>query len=172
MYMARGAGLHPHLADSGPDTEQEVSEDALPPARVLFLCTHNSARSQMAEALLRHYGKGKVEVFSAGSEPSHVNPYAVRIMARRDIDISQARSKHLDQYCDQRFDYVITVCDRARDVCPVLPGDPEQIHWSFPDPAAVEGTEAEKLRAFEDTARQLTNRIQHLMILINRDRSG
>lgn len=172
LYLASGAGLHPALADSGTDTEQEVSEDALPPTRVLFLCTHNSARSQMAEALLRHYGKGKVEVFSAGSEPSHVNPYAVRVMAARGIDISQASSKHLDQYRDQHFDYVITVCDRARDACPVLPGAPEQIHWSFPDPAAVEGTEAEKLRAFEETARQLTTRIQHLMILIDRERRG
>lgn len=117
--------------------------------RVLILCTGNSARSQMAEGLLRALGGERVEVFSAGSKPSQVNPYAIRAMARRGIDISGQRSKHLNEFISQPFDYVITVCDNAAESCPLFPGKAERIHWSFPDPAAVQGNDDEILASFE-----------------------
>ena len=136
--------------------------------RVLFLCTHNSARSQMAEALLRHHGGGDVEVYSAGSEPSRIHPLAVRVMAESGIDVSGADSKSLDQFIGQDFDYVITVCDRANETCPVFPGDPERIHWSFDDPSAVEGDERERLRAFQDVRNLLNMRLQNWLLAVNR----
>ncbi len=165
LYFAAGEALHPTLGQMEEPSETEVE---LPPTRILFLCTQNSARSQMAEAITREMGKGRVEVHSAGTEPSRVNPYAVRCMEGHGIDISNQGSKHLNEYMGGTFDYVITVCDRARESCPVFPGDPERIHWSFRDPAAGEGTEEEKLKAFNQTARELTNRIQHLLIFIER----
>jgi arsenate reductase len=119
------------------------------PRRVLILCTGNSARSQMAEGLLRAIAGERVEVYSAGSKPSQVNPYAVRAMRRRGIDISGQRSKHLSEYLDQPFDTVITVCDQAAETCPVFPGRAQRIHWSFPDPAAAQGSDADIVSAFE-----------------------
>lgn len=116
--------------------------------RVLILCTANSARSQMAEGLLRHLAGDRLEVFSAGARPSVVNPYAVRAMAARGIDISGHRSKHLNEFLGEPFDYVITVCDAAAETCPVFPGRAERVHWSFPDPAAAEGDDAAVLAAF------------------------
>ena len=118
------------------------------PVRVLILCTGNSARSQMAEGLLRHDGGGRFEVHSAGTHPSHVRPHAVEAMREVGIDISGHRSKSVDELADQEFDYVVTVCDNAKESCPVFPGKTERIHWSFPDPAAVEGSEGERLAAF------------------------
>lgn len=116
--------------------------------KVLILCTANSARSQMGEGLLRHLAGDSVEAHSAGAKPSAVNPYAVRAMKERGIDISSQRSRHLSQYLDTRFDYVITVCDAAADACPNFPGPARRIHWSFPDPAAVSGDEATVLSSF------------------------
>lgn len=116
--------------------------------RVLILCTANSARSQMAEGLLRELGGEKVEVFSAGSEPWRVNPYAIEAMKQRGIDISGHRSKSLQEFIQQPFDYVITVCDNAAESCPMFPGKAERIHWSFPDPAAVTGSDDEILASF------------------------
>lgn len=136
---------------------------------VLFLCTHNSARSQMAEAILRDVGKGRVEVYSAGTHPTGVRPEAVQVMAEWGLDISRQRSRHLDELLGQRFDYVITVCDRAKESCPVFPGDSIRIHWSFADPASVDGPEATRVRAFRDTAMQLLTRIRLLLIVIDRD---
>lgn len=115
---------------------------------VLILCTANSARSQMAEGLLRHIAGDKLEVFSAGAKPSIVNPLAIQAMHQRDIDISHHRSKHLNEFLTQAFDYVLTVCDAAAETCPIFPGKAQRVHWSFPDPAAVAGTDAEKLAAF------------------------
>lgn len=117
--------------------------------RVLILCTGNSARSQMAEGLLRTLGGERVDVFSAGSKPSVVNPYAIRAMQKRGIDISGQRSKHLSEYLNQPFDFVITVCDQAAETCPIFPGKAQRIHWSFPDPAATQGSDEEILAAFE-----------------------
>jgi arsenate reductase len=130
------------------------------PVRVLFLCTHNSARSQMAEGILRHFGGARFEVYSAGTEPSGVNPLAVQAMHAAGIDISGQRSKGVSEYLGRDFDYVITVCDQANEACPVFPGDPQRIHWSFPDPSAVQGSDAQRLAAFERTARELTLRLR------------
>ena len=117
--------------------------------RVLILCTGNSARSQMAEGLLRSIAGDRIDVFSAGSKPSRVNPFAIQAMKERGIDISGQRSKDLSEYLNEPFDYVITVCDQATETCPIFPGKAQRIHWSFPDPAAVQGSDADILAAFE-----------------------
>lgn len=117
--------------------------------RVLILCTANSARSQMAEGLLREIAGDRLEIHSAGSQPSVVNPFAIAAMKRRGIDLSNHRSKHLNEFIDQSFDYVITVCDKAAQTCPVFPGKAERIHWGFPDPADAQGTGDEILASFE-----------------------
>lgn len=116
--------------------------------RVLILCTANSARSQMAEALLRHIAGDRLDIYSAGTKPSVVNPVAIEAMGAIGIDISGQRSKHLNEFLDMPFDYVITVCDNAAETCPVFPGLAVRIHWSFPDPAAVEGSNADRLASF------------------------
>ena len=102
--------------------------------RVLILCTGNSCRSQMAEGILRHYGGDKFEVESAGAEPSKVNELAIRVMKEIDIDISKHRSKHVKEFLGQHFHTIITVCDKANEVCPIFPGPSQRLHWSFPDP--------------------------------------
>ena len=117
--------------------------------RVLILCTGNSARSQMAEGLLRHLAGDRIDVYSAGSKPCVVNPFAIRAMAERGIDISGQRSKHLSEYLSQPFDTVITVCDQAAETCPLFPGKAQRLHWSFPDPASVHGSDSEILSSFE-----------------------
>lgn len=116
--------------------------------RVLFLCTHNSARSQMAEGLLRHLAGDRFEAFSAGTEATGVRPLAIRAMAEMGIDISSQQSKALNRYLGQPFDIIITVCDEANEACPVFPGAREQLHWSFPDPSAAAGTEEERLAVY------------------------
>jgi protein-tyrosine-phosphatase len=126
----------------------------------------------MAEGILHHLSGGRIEAFSAGSQPTSLHPLAVRTMAKMGIDISQQRSKHLDEFLDQSFDYIVTVCDRVREACPTFPGDPERVHWSFIDPAAVEGSEKDRYKAFGQVALQLTNRIRYLVILIEREKSG
>ena len=110
-------------------------------ARVLFLCTHNSARSQMAEGLLRYLAGDRFEVQSAGTEATHVRPLAIRAMDEIGVDISGQESKTLDHYLGEPFDYVITVCDDANEACPFFPGARSRLHWSLPDPSAAEGTE-------------------------------
>ncbi len=116
--------------------------------QVLILCTANSARSQMAEGILRHLAGDRVEVYSAGAKPSQVNPYAIEAMRERGIDISGQSSDHVNQYLEREFDYVITVCDKAAETCPLFPGPARRIHWSFPDPAAAAGDEDAVLHAF------------------------
>ena len=116
--------------------------------RVLILCTGNSARSQMAEGLLRSSGGHRFEVFSAGTNPSLVRPEAIAVMSELGIDLSGHRSKHVGEFDGQHFDYVITVCDDANESCPAFPGNTRRIHWSVPDPAAIEGSEQERLAAF------------------------
>ena len=128
--------------------------------RVLFLCTHNSARSQMAEGLLRALGGGRFEAASAGTEVTRVHPLAVATMAAAGIDLRGHRSKHLDEFAGQRFDYLITVCDDAAEACPVFPGASERIHWSIPDPSAVKGGEQERAQAFADAAEELATRVR------------
>jgi len=114
---------------------------------VLVICTGNSARSQMMEGLLNHLGNGKVQAFSAGTEPSKINPFAIQAMTEIGIDISSHFSKSIDEFANQTFDVVLTVCDSARESCPFFPGK-KIIHKSFTDPAALEGTDQEKLQLF------------------------
>jgi ArsR family transcriptional regulator, arsenate/arsenite/antimonite-responsive transcriptional repressor / arsenate reductase (thioredoxin) len=135
--------------------------------RVLFLCTGNSARSQIAEALLQQQSDGTIEAASAGSSPKPLHPNAVRVMKRRGIDISAKRTKHLDEFVSQRFDVVITLCDRVREVCPEFPGHPDLVHWSIPDPALEGSTERASYPAFERTASDLATRIHYLLPAIN-----
>ena len=128
--------------------------------RVLFLCTGNSCRSQMAEALARQRSGGRVEAFSAGTDPKGVHPLTLRALADVGVDASRQTSKHLRTFSKEKFDYVITVCDRAQESCPVWPGAKERIHWSFEDPAEVQGSDAEKLRAFTNVRNAIANRIR------------
>jgi arsenate reductase len=116
--------------------------------RVLFLCTGNSARSQMAEGLLRHLAPERVEVFSAGTAPRGLNPLAVQVMTEIEIDIAHQRSKSVDEYVDKEFDYVITLCDEANEACPTFPFAKQRLHWSFKDPARVTGSNEKRLQAF------------------------
>lgn len=120
------------------------------PVRVLILCTGNSARSQMAEGLLRAALGARAEVYSAGTRPTAVRPEAIAVMAERGIDISGHRSKHVDELAGRSYDYVITVCDSARETCPVFPGAPQHIHWSLPDPAAATGDDETRRTAFRE----------------------
>ena len=128
--------------------------------RVLILCTGNSARSQMAEGLLRHMAGDRVEVFSAGVEQSFVRPQAVEAMRERGIDITSQRSKSVDEFADQNFDYVITVCDNARERCPVFPGRYERVHWSFDDPAAAEGDAEAVMAIFRRVRDEIEGRLR------------
>jgi arsenate reductase len=142
-----------------------------PPIRVLFVCTGNSARSVLAEALLRRHGGDAFEVHSAGTEPTVVNPLTLRVLAEAGIDASWARSKSVTEFLGQSFDYVITVCDRARQTCPVFPGSGETFHWGYEDPSAVEGTEAERLAAFRRVFIGLGERIATFIPLALRGRT-
>lgn len=128
--------------------------------RVLILCTGNSARSQMAEGLLRHMADDDFEVASAGVSPSRVRPEAIEAMREIDIDISGHHSKSVDEFTDQQFDYIITVCDNAKEQCPVFPGNAKRIHWSFDDPAAAEGDELARLAVFRRVRDEISERLR------------
>jgi len=132
--------------------------------RVLFLCTHNSARSQMAEGLLRSLGGDRFEAFSAGTEATRVRPLAIQAMAELGIEIAGHESKTLDRYLDQPFDKVITVCDQANETCPVFFGARERLHWSFPDPSTATGTDAEQLRVYRQVRDAIRARIERELI--------
>ena len=165
LLVSAGASLHPGLA---PAVGSRPSRDrGMPPARVLFLCTGNSARSQMAEALAERQSDGAVRAASAGSHPKPLHPNAVRVMRERGIDLAGRRSKHLGEFTGRRFDYVISLCDRVREVCPEFPDAPELIHWSVRDPAREPGTEKQTLPAFERTAAELHTRIDCLIEAID-----
>jgi arsenate reductase len=135
-------------------------------SRVLVLCTGNSARSVIAEALLRECAGGAFEVQSAGTHPKGINPFTTRVLVEERIPLEGFRSKSVDEFAGQHFDYVITVCDSAAEECPVFPGAPVRLHWSFPDPAAVGGSEDEKLAAFRDTVRGMRGRVQQFVALV------
>jgi protein-tyrosine-phosphatase/DNA-binding transcriptional ArsR family regulator len=156
LLAAAGAAVHPAL---GTRPRPPAS------ARVLFLCTGNSARSQMAEALAESLSDGRVRAESAGSRPKPLHPSAVRVMRRRGIDLSGRRSKHVDELAGRRFDYVITLCDRVREVCPEFPGGPQAVHWSLRDPSG--GGED----AFEQAAAELEQRIGFLLATIGSEES-
>jgi protein-tyrosine-phosphatase/DNA-binding transcriptional ArsR family regulator len=158
LLVSAGASLHPGLAPA-----LNNSHPGLARARVLFLCTGNSARSQMAEALAEQLSAGVVRAASAGSHPKPLHPNAVRVMRERGIDLAGRRSKHLSEFTGRRFDYVISLCDRVREICPEFPGTPQAIHWSVRDPAREPGTDDETLPAFERTAAELEMRIGFLL---------
>ena len=136
--------------------------------RVLFLCTHNSARSQMAEGLLRRMAGDQFEVFSGGTEQTRVQPLAIEAMREIGIDITGHTSKTLDAFSGQHFDYVITVCDRANESCPIFPGGTERIHWSFDDPTAATGTDEERLRTFTTVRNAIQQRLRIFLSIANR----
>ena len=129
--------------------------------RVLILCTGNSARSQMAEGLLRHDAGDRFEVFSAGTKPGQVRPEAISVMRELGIDISRHRSKSVDEYAGQPFDYVVTVCDNAKESCPIFPGHAARLHHNFEDPAALDAPEQERLALF----RRVRDEIRHYLAL-------
>jgi arsenate reductase (thioredoxin) len=136
--------------------------------RVLIVCTGNSARSQMAEGLLRHEGNDRFEVFSAGTKPTQVRPEAVDAMNEIGIDISGQHSKSVDEFVGKPLDFVITVCNGANQTCPVFPGNAKRLHWPFQDPAAVNGTEEERQAAFQRVRDQIHGRI--MLFLDGNDR--
>jgi len=132
----------------------------MPPIRVLFLCTGNSARSVIAEALLKQLGSDGFEVHSAGTRPKGINPYTERVLTDAGLSTQGFRSRNVGEFLDQRFDFVITVCDDAAEECPVFPNATERLHWSFEDPAAVQGTDQQKLAAFQHTLLAMRRRLE------------
>ena len=164
VLAATGVALHPGLALSPAAEYGDAALDRR--VRVLFLCTGNSTRSQIAEGLLKHLAGDTVEGQSAGSHPREVHPNAVRVMRERGIDISLKCSKPLSRFARRRFDYVITLCDRVREVCPEFPGGPERIHWSIADPALEGDTDEASYPAFQRTAAEIEKRVQFLLHVI------
>ena len=135
------------------------------PIRVLFLCVHNSARSQMAEGMLRAWGGGAFDAQSAGNEATQVRPLAIRAMNELGIDISGQRSKHVAEFNGQRFDYAITVCEEGREACPYFANAGTQLHWAFDDPAAATGTEEEQLAVFRRVRDEIARHIREFATL-------
>jgi protein-tyrosine-phosphatase/DNA-binding transcriptional ArsR family regulator len=130
--------------------------------RVLFLCTHNSARSQLAQGIAQERGGKWISVFSAGSDPTEIRPEALKLLRERGIDTTDYRTKPLAEFVNQTFDYVVTVCDRVREVCPTFPGDPTLLHWSIPDPVQVDD-DADRMQAFFNVVAELELRIEHFL---------
>jgi ArsR family transcriptional regulator, arsenate/arsenite/antimonite-responsive transcriptional repressor / arsenate reductase (thioredoxin) len=165
QLQTTGGALHPALWLT-PASPTPPAVRGARRRRVLFLCTGNSARSQIAEALLMHTSSGTVDAASAGSHPKPLHPNAVRVMRKRGIDISGNRTKHLNEFVSQRFDVVITLCDRVREVCPDFPSPAELVHWSMPDPAREATTNRASYPAFERTTAELETRIRFLLPLL------
>lgn len=163
-FRGSADAIHPGL---WPETGSPRAEGTS--RRVLFLCTHNSARSQMAEALLRHHAGATADIRSAGSHPSQVHPLALRTLDELGVDSAGLTAKPLESFASDRFDYVITLCDRVREACPSWPGEPEQIHWSLADPGLVDGSEEEALLAFRGTAIELSRRVRYLLAVMTRE---
>jgi ArsR family transcriptional regulator, arsenate/arsenite/antimonite-responsive transcriptional repressor / arsenate reductase (thioredoxin) len=167
--MASGRAIHPALMDLHPVEGITQASDDLSRLRLLFLCTHNSARSRMAEAFARKSGSSLIEAVSAGSHPAHIHPLTVQVMSEHGIDVAHQRPRHVDEVLAEPFDYVITVCDRAREICPVFPNSPREVHWSIPDPSSVEGTYEEQLQVFRATAREIEKRMEFFLARIRSD---
>lgn len=146
-----------------------MSTDTLPRQRVIFVCTHNSARSQMAEGMLRAWGHGRYEVFSAGTEATRVRPEAIEVMREVGVDITGHTSKTLEPFTGEAFNWLITVCDQAAESCPTIPGVRQQAHWSIEDPSAVEGDADARLAAFRVARDHLRDRIHMFMLAAGRD---
>jgi len=139
------------------------AEGNVKPITVLFVCTHNASRSQMAEGFLRHLGGDAFEASSAGTEPGELHPLAVEVMAESGIDISGQHAKSVDDFVQQRFDYVITVCDDAREACPYFPNAASRLHWSIPNPSAAEGTHEERLAVFRTVRDGIKARVKEIV---------
>lgn len=167
LLVQSGAALHPALRLAPPTAGDDPVRQRLRRPQVLFLCTGNSARSQIAEALLEQLSGNTIDAFSAGSNPKPLHANAVRVLYERGLDISHRRSKHLRTFSRRRFDYVISLCDRVREVCPEFPGAPKTIHWSIPDPAVQPGSDTETYPTFAQTATELEQRIRFLLYRIN-----
>ncbi len=170
LFCDTAAALHPLLRFVPSGVTPSWQSGRSP--RVLFLCTGNSARSQMAAALLEHHSAHAIQARSAGSHPKTLHPNAVRVMAERGIDISGNTTKHLRRYTRSHFDYVVTLCDKVREVCPEFPGEPATIHWSMPDPAAEGSTDEEIYPAFQRTAEELETRVPQLIARLSASRRG
>ncbi|MGH3205595.1 MAG: MarR family transcriptional regulator [Streptosporangiaceae bacterium] len=162
LLTAAGTALHPGLRLIPPSPGKICV-----PARVLFLCTGNSARSQLAQAIVEQMAGGTVTAASAGSHPRPLHPNAVRVMDEDGVDISRRQSRHLSVFAGQRFDYVISLCDKLREICPEFPGAAEVIHWSIPDPGAGGGSDNDTYPAFRAVAADLRTRIGFLLARIN-----
>ena len=158
------------IAAAGRARENRKDEKMTEPIRVLFVCTGNSARSQIAEALLADFGGGDFAAFSAGVDPHGINPFTVRALREIGIDWSGARSKSVTEFLGRPFDYVVTVCDRARQTCPVFPGNHNTLHWGLEDPAEVEGTDEQKLEAFRRTRTEVATRLRPFVELARKAR--
>lgn len=160
LYTSAGVALHPGIATPA----AESPEAALTrPLRILFLCTHNRARSQLAEGIARSLGGDQVDVQSAGDQPTEVHPLTLDMLAELGLDTGRHHAKHLDQFVGQPFDYVITTCDSIHGNCPTFPGDPLRIHWSFDDPSTVAGGEEAQRQAFRTARRELMTRMRFLL---------
>ena len=171
LLRAVGTALHPALVPPAVQPGPAAVQRSRPPT-VLFLCTGNSARSQMAEALLERRSGSAFRARSAGSHPKPLHPNAVRVMAERGIDIAGRPTKPLRRFARTRFDHVVTLCDKVREVCPELPGDPVAAHWSMPDPAAEGEADEETYPAFVRTADELEDRIELLIAQLTNELGG
>lgn len=175
LYTDAGRALHP-LFPTAPGMAPSASDTGMlrhtvqAPLRVLLLCTHNSARSQMAEAIFRHLGGAEVDAVSAGSDPTSVHPDAVTTLAHLHIDMQGASAKPLDDFLAQRFDCVITLCDHVREVCPHFSGEPHYLHWSYPDPTLVSEEDGARARAFAEIAERFVLRVQYILPILTRPR--
>ena len=163
LYSGAGATLHPGMIMQQEEAERLPTLER--PLRVLFLCTHNRARSLMAEGFARYLAGEHVEAYSAGNHPSKAHPLTIEMLEEIGVDTSGMFAKSMDQFRDQRFDYIITTCDRVRESCPTFPDDPRQIHWSFSDPSQVEGGEEAQREAFRRTRREMLTRMRYLLSL-------
>lgn len=166
LLSGTGVALHPGLRLVPGPPAASTPARSRPRVGMLFLCTGNSARSQIAEALAEQLGAGLIRADSAGSHPKPLHPNAMRVMRERGIDIEARHSKHLSDFSKRRFEYVISLCDRVREVCPEFPQHPNLIHWSIPDPAREGDTDADTYPAFVRTADELATRIRFLLELI------
>lgn len=164
-----GAALHPALREDAAPPNPPVDRQRSRRTAVLFVCTGNSARSPIAEALLRHRTAGRVSVTSAGSRPKpHLHPDCVRVLSDQfGIDITGQQPRHLDTLADRRFDHVITLCDKARETCPEFPDHPRRIHWSIPDPATASHTDLDSYPAFQHAAADIDTRIRYLLPVLS-----
>jgi ArsR family transcriptional regulator, arsenate/arsenite/antimonite-responsive transcriptional repressor / arsenate reductase (thioredoxin) len=164
LLVGAAAALHPALRlEVVPPSRHTTSRPRGRTPRVLFLCTGNSARSQIAEALLEHRSGHAIQARSAGSHPKPLHPHAVRVMAERGIDIADRTTKHFNRFARNRFDLVITLCDKVKEVCPEFPGSPPRAHWSMADPAAEGDSDDATYPAFVRTADEIENRVDLLI---------